>query len=256
MSHLKLKVIAAVAALAMGGNAMANTNLNGDTTGDLFLNVVDTVSGTSFLFDTGVAQSAFNGNGTYSFDLSSLASADWSSFLTGSTGHALEYSVLSAATPTASSATIFFTGNQAPTATVGANISQAQGGVSGFAQGANSISGTSTNSVVLNGSYSWSDGLNGGLVSTNLFSVANGLGAAPGTALAFYSETSSNLRSVSIAATLATFAGSWSLNGNLLSYTPVPLPTPIVLLLSGLCLMALVSRRRKTESMGFAAAAV
>jgi hypothetical protein len=131
-----------------------------------------------------------------------------------------------------------------------------QGGTTGFLTGANNTSTTSTNSVILNGGASWSDGLNGGLVSTNLFATAFGLGAAPGTALAFYSETSSNLRSATILATLSTFAGSWNLSGNTLSYSAVPLPTPLVLLLSGLGLMAVVSRRRKADVMGFAAAAV
>ena len=41
---------------------MANTSLDATTTGDLFLNIVDTSNSTSYLFDTGVSQASFNGN--------------------------------------------------------------------------------------------------------------------------------------------------------------------------------------------------
>jgi hypothetical protein len=244
----KAKVLAGVAALAVGSSALANTNLNGSTTGDLFLNVVDTTNSTSFLFDTGISQASFNGN--VSINALSFADANWTAFITGHTGDSLLFSVMSATKTTGAPAvgTVFFTGTSVPSAVNGNNISAVQGVVDGFATGANGIASSTTNSVLLDNSRYWGDPLREGSASTNLYSVDNALSAAPGTSLAFYSETSNALRSASTPATVATFAGLWSLDlaGATLSYTTpaVPLPAPLLLLLSGLGLMGIVSRRK------------
>jgi hypothetical protein len=256
MHNLKLKLIASAAALMMGSTAMANTSLDGTTAGTLFLNVVDTVSHTSFVFDTGLTQATFSSTGNYSLNFA--ADANWQSFLTSSTGHALEFSVVATSVPGTNQATVFFTANTAPTATVGANITQVQGATAGFVTGANGTTSATTTSAFLNtATTSWDNPTQEGIVNTNLFGTAGSVGAAPGTALAFYSETTVNGRSTTIAATLATFAGTFSLNTGtgVLSYSAVPLPTPLLLLLSGLGLMALVSRRRKSDAVGFAGAA-
>jgi hypothetical protein len=107
--------------------------------------------------------------------------------------------------------------------------------------------------LLLSANY-WGDPSREGAASSNLLANASGLGAAPGTALAFYQETSVNLRSASIVATLATLAGTWNLNGGVLTYgslSAVPLPTPLLLLLSGLGLMGVVARRGKGASTDF-----
>jgi hypothetical protein len=256
MQHVKLKLIATAAALLMGSTAMANVSLNAST-GTLFLNVVDTVAHTSFVFDTGLTQATFSSTGSYSLNFA--ADANWQSFLTSSTGHALEFSVVGAAVPGTNQATVFFTANTAPTATVGANITQVQGATAGFVTGANGTTSATTNTAFLNNATaSWDNATQEGIVNTNLFGTAGSVGAAPGTALAFYSEATVNGRSATIVAALTTFAGTFSLDAanGVLSYSAVPLPAPLVLLLSGLGLMALVSRRRKSDAMGFAAAAV
>jgi len=259
---IKLKVLAGAVALAIGGTAMANTALDEDAVGDLILNIVDTTNSTSFLYDTGVSQAAFNGSGSYTFNFAS--DPNYTSFLKA--GDVLEYSVISTTKTTATPAvgTVFFTGTSVPVAAPGANIAQVQGAVSGFVgtatTGANSIASTTTNSVVLSAAnYYWGDPLREGLVSTNLYSVTNAISAAPGTSLAFYSETSNALRSTSTVAAVATFAGTFSLNGGVLTYSSgtstVPLPTPLLLLLSGLGLMGVVARRGKGGSSGFASGA-
>jgi hypothetical protein len=69
--------------------------------------------------------------------------------------------------------------------------------------------------------------------------------------LAFYSESSNALRSTTTLATLSQFAGTWNLtSAGALSYavSSVPLPTPLVLLLSGLGLMGVMSRRGKSQN--------
>jgi hypothetical protein len=246
----KLQVLAGAVALAIGGTAMANTNIDEVTAGNIILNIVDQTNSTSFLYDTGLSQAAFSSTGSYSFNFS--ADPNYASFLKA--GDVLEYSVIST-TNIAPTGTVLFTSSVTPTATVGANVTQVMSAVSGFTgtatTGANSIASTTTNSVLLPTGNYWGQPTIEGLVSTNLLSNAIGLGAAPGTALAFYSETSSNLRSTSIVASLSTLAGSWQLNGGVLTYSSVPLPTPLLLLLSGLGLMGVVARRGKGASTDF-----
>jgi hypothetical protein len=242
----KLQILAGAVALAIGGTAMANTAIDETTAGSVILNIVDISNSSSFLFDTGLTQASFSGTGNYSFNFST--DANYTSFLKA--GDVLEYSVVSAIP-----GTVFFTAASAPVAVVGANITQAATGTSGFAAGANATASATTNSALLSGSAQWGAGLNEGLVSTNLLSTATGLGAAPGTALSFYSEVTVNPKSATILANLTTFAGSWNLNGGVLTYsagaTTVPLPTPLLLLLSGLGLMGVVARRGKGASADF-----
>src|SRR5258706_3170103 len=144
----KLKVLAGAVALAIGGTAMANTTLDECTAGNVNLNIVDQTNSTSFLYDTGVSQAAFNGSGSYTFNFAS--DPNYTSFL--KTGDVLEYSVIST-TNIAPTGTVLFTASATPTATFGSAVSQALTAVSGFTgtatTGANSIASTTANSVLL-----------------------------------------------------------------------------------------------------------
>mgnify|MGYP000976199084 CR=1 FL=1 len=87
-SHRPWKALVAALALTLGGVAQANTALYDGTSGNgsLFLNVADETSNWSFVFDTGLRLSDFEGApGTArSYDLAS--DANWQTFLTKVTG--------------------------------------------------------------------------------------------------------------------------------------------------------------------------
>jgi hypothetical protein len=81
-------------------------------------------------------------------------------------------------------------------------------------------------------------------VSTRVFANPNAPysdEAGLGTALAFYNVQGS---------TATTFAGTWNFSSatDTLTYSAVPLPTPLLLLLSGIGLMGAVSRRAKATA--------
>jgi hypothetical protein len=234
----------AAAAIAMSGAAMANTNLDGTTTGDLFLNIVNTSNNTSFLFDTGISEASFNGGAYYSFNLAS--DPNYTAFA-GASG-TLDYSVLSSTNTGATNPTrdtVFLTSTITPPAgdVTHAAQSAAQTTISAFLGLANTATSSTSNSALLSTSLYWGSSLTEGEVSSQLLGVGLAPYAdstAPGTALAFYGEN---------AGTLTTFASDWNLNGAVLTYgtaTAVPLPTPLLLLLSGLGFMGTVARRKKT----------
>ena len=258
--NARTKLLAGAAAIAMSGAALANTNLDGTSVGDLFLNIVNTTNNTSFLFDTGVSQASFNGAGPYSYNLA--ADPNYVSFVAA--GGTLDYSVISATnigTTNQTKDTIYFTSTIAPPAADLGHSSQApaQTSISSFLSLANTVTSSTANSALLGfnaasaTNFYWGAPLTEGSVSGQLL----GIGLAPyadsttpGSALAFYSENGNNM---------TTFAGTWDLNGALLTYTAgstgtgtppppppaVPLPTPVLLLLSGLACMGVVARRKK-----------
>ena len=263
-SNLGMKVLAGAIALALGGTAMANTTLDGTGTGDLFLNIVDNTNHTSLLFDTGISQASFTG--TTSLTPENVASeANYASFFSAvGSGDSLDYSVMSATKTSGSPATgnIYFTSNVNGVAPIiGANVSQAQGAIASFVSVADVVTSGSSKSVVLNSANYWGETGAEGITATNLLAIATGTQGAIGAPLAFYSDLSSSLRSASALSTLTTFAGTWDLtSAGLLSYTvaggggtpPVPVPPSLLLLLSGLGLTAVLARRGKSSSSGFA----
>jgi hypothetical protein len=254
-----LTALAGAVALALGGNAMANTSLDGNTKGDIFLNIVDASNNTSFLYDTGISQASFTGA---TFSVSVANDPNYKSFIAGEgAGDTIDYSVISGSRTTGSPAvgTMLFTANTTPQAVQGIAISTAQTQVVLFAGLANQVTSTTANSALLGANSSWGLPGNEGLVGNQLGITAGGDNAAIGTALAFYSETSNSLRATNTPATLTTFTGTWDLtSAGLLSFSgkgttppPVPLPTPLLLLLSGLGLMGVVGRRNKSKTVGF-----
>jgi hypothetical protein len=261
--HLKLKVLAGAVALALGGTAMANTTLDATTTGDLFINVVDATNNTSFLFDTGVSQASFNGNGSYNYNFTT--DANYIAFKGAqSAGDVIDYSVLSATRTTATPnvGTILFTSNASPAPIPGSNIAQAQTNIGAFLSTANAVTSATANSANLGPVQTWGQVVYEQTVATNLGVVfiapGSGVDALAGTALNFYNEVSSTLRAVT-PATLSTYAGTWNFANGVATYggaAAVPLPTPLLLLLSGLGLMGVVARRGKgtADASGMAAA--
>jgi hypothetical protein len=251
-SKFSLKVLAGAIALAIGGTAMADTTLDGASTGDVFLNIVDTTNNTSFVFDTGVSQAAFNGNGSYQYNLAS--DPNYVAFL--KSGDTLDYSVFSSTKPTSTSAIVDFSSSIAlPTTLTSGNVTSGATALANFLIGANSISSTTTNSALITGSLEFGTALNEGVISKQLLNNGNvnlnggyATDAAIGTALAFYQDAAS--RTGGVTTNGSAFAGTWDLSSaGVLTYsagtTAVPLPTPMLLLLSGLGFMGVVARRSK-----------
>ena len=167
-----VKLFVGVVATAIAGTAMANTTLDGSSTGDIFLNIEDTTNNTSYLYDTGISQGSFTGNTSFSVSLSGDTAL--TSFLS-QTGN-FEYSVVSAtrsgAGPFATS-TIFITGNatSTPVNLTNADTNAAQSTISSFLTAADNVNTTSSSSVVLPTGSDWGQALTEGVVSNQLFSV-------------------------------------------------------------------------------------
>jgi hypothetical protein len=229
-------------ALAVASGAMANTNIDATTTGDLFLNIVDTNTNTSYLFDTGISFTSFNGNGTYSFDLTS--DANLTSFLNGT--DTFYYSVVGGFQTGGN--TVDITGNVAPFAITATKSGNARAAIGSFLSTANGVASGSTTSAVMNtAALAWNNALFEGVASKQVFNVS-------ATPYADQASLNTALNFYNVKATATTFAGTWDFTTtggkDVLSYSQstVPLPAPFLLLASGLGLMGVISRRNKVAA--------
>jgi hypothetical protein len=253
-SHIGIKTLAGAIALAIGGTAMSQTlnpplqtGSSASPGGSVFLDIVDNTQGTSFLFNTNLTTTSFNGSGSYSFNVAS--DTNYASFLASEKGgDQIVYSVIGTSF-VGTSGTQQFTSNSVVTAASGNNVGNALSVVQTFVGQANLTPTTVASSTFTTGGSSNSQNWQSTEPSVqNFLSVTDS--ASIGTALAYYSESSSHLtKTTNTQTTLSEFAGTWDLSSSgVLTYggaAPVPLPAPLMLLLSGLGLMGVVSRRNK-----------
>jgi hypothetical protein len=243
----KLKALVAGAMLCAGGSAFADMNID-TTNGDIFLNLWDQTNATSFIYDTGLNQTTFDGTNTV-FSVNLASDANYTAFLAGVGGSdVVTYNVVSAGFNGA-----YTTGAAAPSASVfntKLNTANAAGGSIAQQASAPNLASSTTNSAYATPSTNpnavW--GVADNTWNLNLKLAADG---SVGTALNFYSlifgagtHTSSTVKSV-----VTTFANTWLLDsaGNL-TYNAVPVPAPFGLLLGGLALMGAISRRKQSAA--------
>lgn len=242
-----LQAVAGVVALTVAGSAFAFTT--SDQNGTIFLTINDTKDLTSFVFDTGVSTTTFQGTSSLNYNFAS--DANYQAFEASITDQSfVEYSVLGgfgdgfSTNPKIGS--LFTASSPASVTTAGGNVKQVYNNLATTLSVNNPSGGSTFIPASTSGTYGWAAA--GYEASTNAQYVMNDA-AQTGNSMAFYSFASNNPQSGSIPAIQKTFAGLWNLAANgTLTYTvaAVPLPAPLILLLSGLGLMGVIARRGRS----------
>jgi len=255
-----LKVLAGAVALACAGGAFAQTTTTTGAGGTIFLTLNDETNGNSYLFDTGLSASSF-ADPTSVGPINLAADPNYQAFLTAEGGtDTITYSVLAGYSAGSTTKTTLFTSSGTVSSVAGKFLNSAYAQITGYLSAADGVASTTPGSEFSNSlpATEWfSSGNEGSFIGALSISGDN---AAPGSAIAFYSETSSALTSATKQATVGTFLGTWTLSSaGVLSYSEptsaVPLPAPLVLLLSGLGLMGVVARRKSGSDAGMNASA-
>jgi hypothetical protein len=252
----KLAILAGAVALACSGAASAQTSAGPN--GTIFINVVDTTSGTSFLFDTGLLVSSFSGSGSYSVNLAtnSASSAAYAAFVATEGGSdTIDYSVVGNYAPTSGTPLdlTLATATSTPTPANGGKGVQAAGAIQTFL-GANSNPAGGATFFAAGSANQWNSTFEPGL-QTSLGNISDN--TLVGNTIGFYAITTT-ANSTKGGVSVSPFASSWDLtSAGVLTYgsgSPVPLPTPLLLMLSGLGLLGLVGRRKQSSDFNGTAA--
>ena len=255
LSKTKLKMLLGAAALGAAGHALAQTNAGSG--GTIWLTVDDVTTGSSYVFDTGMSVSSFTGTSNYS---TTFSDANWTSFVSSvaggnlaTTSDILHFAVSGASSSASSGAvpvTIDLTGtaSQNPVANSSAGTMYTQA----FNLLSFRVNPASGDTFLPAGSATNAGWFTGGYETNFQNAAGNTDWSGIGGTLGFYQTNNSSHSGALTKGTASTFAGTWDLTAQgAFSYTTaaaVPLPAPLLLLLSGLGLTGLLGRRGKLGS--------
>lgn len=255
-SKFKFGMVAGAVALAMSAHAFAVTSTG--ATGTIFLSIDDATASTEYLIDTGLNAQTFAGTSSQSFSFNDSNFASFVASVQGAnlttTTDQVTFSVVGGASSivapnTTQTRFVDFTSTNTPNPSSTQNVNSAYTKIGAFLSTLGNTSGGSSFVPSSNVNGQWFGGGNSATLDS-LLVVSNG-GALSST-LAFYQTTETQPASASTLAGVSTFAGTWSLDlsTDTLNYTtaPVPLPAPLLLLLSGLGAMGIVGRRNRTAA--------